>query len=197
MLRKQALLGGLAAAVMLAVAAAPSAANRLSISSREWIATWREMRFSGGFGTVTCTLTLEGAFHSRTFVKTRSSLIGTVTRASTGGCGTFSATVLTAGLPWHMQYESFTGTLPAIGTMVTRIIGFEFKIREGLGLECLYRSTEARPLLATLNREVGGVVGSVTLSGSLSSACGEATFSGTSGGFAVPPPPTAITLSLI
>jgi len=197
--RKQTLLGGLAAAIMLAVAAAPSAANRLSINSREWTATWREMRLSGGFGSTTCTLTLEGAFHNRTFAKTRSSLIGYVTAASTTGCGAFAATVLREALPWHVQYESFTGTLPNIATMVMKIIGFEFKIREGLGIECLFRSTEARPLLDTLNREASSVVRTTTLSGTLrSETCGlEDTFSGSSTSFTIPPPPTAISLSLI
>jgi hypothetical protein len=198
MLRRQTLLGGLLAATLLATLASPAVAARLSISTREWVATWREVRLTGGFGSTTCSLTLEGELHSKTIAKTRSSLIGYIIGAATGGCGAFPATVLRETLPWHIQYESFTGTLPNITTAVMKIIGFAFRIRESFGIECLFRSTEARPLVDALRREASGAVRGTTLSGTLASeACGlEFSFAGDTTSFTVPPPP-AIRLTLI
>jgi len=201
MLTKKALAGGGAAAIMLlSLAISTASANRLSMNTSQWVATWREMTIEGSFGRINCPLTLEGELHSRTFAKTRSSLIGYVNEARSGTCSGFTGTVLRERLPWHVQYDSFTGTLPTIASVSLRIIGFEFKIRETFGVECLFRSTEARPLSAALTREAGSVVRSVTLSGRFAAeACAglEATFGGTSTSFTIPPPPSAIRLTLI
>ncbi len=199
---------GALAVTMLWIVAAAASANRLAfrneLSTNLWRATWSEMTFSGGFGAGRCALTLEGAFHSLTIVKTRSSLVGTVTAATVSGC-TFSGTLLREGLPWHVQYEAFTGTLPNIGSVALKIIGFEFRIREpAFGITCLFRSTEATPLTDTLSREASGVIRSTTLSGTLASGAECAglrvTFGGTSS-FGTPPPPpsppTTITLTLV
>lgn len=199
----KALIGGALVTVLLWACATTAGANRLAFrneyNTNSWRAVWREMRLTGGFGTISCPLTLEGSLHSQTVTKTPSSLIGYVTAARNGTCATLSGTVLTERLPWHLQYESFTGTLPSISSVKFKIIGFEFQIREGLGIACLYRSTEAAPLLETLNREGGGIISSATLGGSLGSElCGSASFGGTSTSFGTPPPPpTTITLTLI
>jgi hypothetical protein len=197
MLRRQTLIGGLLAAALLATIAFPAGAGRLSISTREWIATWREMRVTGGFGSTTCTLTLEGELHTKTIEKTRSSLLGYVIGASTRGCGAFPATVLRETLPWHIQYESFTGTLPNITAAAMKIIGFSFRIRESFGIQCLFRSTEARPLLDTLRREASGTIRTTTLSGTFASeGCAglELEFSGDSTSFTIPVPAIRLTL---
>jgi hypothetical protein len=195
----------LAAAVAVAVTSASAArlSFRTSTGTKAWRATWSAMSFAGGFGTTSCTLTLEGSFHSSTFAKTRSSLVGFVTEARTGGCTTFNATLLRENLPWHVQYEAFSGILPNINTAALKIIGFEFRIAErAFGVACLFRSTEAAPLRETLTREAGGVITSATLGGSITTDCGIAsTFGGSSTSFGTPPPPpppaTTITLSLI
>ena len=199
MLCKKALLGGAVAALLLSAIASTASANRLSLSTREWQATWSAMSFTGAFGSTTCTLTLEGEMHTKTFGKTRSALVGYIAGATTSGCGAFPATVLRENLPWHIQYETFAGTLPRITSVALKIIGFQFKIRESFGVECLFTSTEARPLTDTLNREASGAVRSTTLSGTLTSeGCAglEARFGGSTASFTVPPPP-AITLGLI
>jgi len=188
--------------------AGAAAGNRLAfrneLTTNAWRAVWREMEYRGGSLAIRCALTLEGTFHSLTITKTRGALIGYVTGASVSACSSGGATVLTAGLPWHVQYETFTGTLPTISSVRFRIIGFEFRISEPFGITCLFRSTEARPLLMTLNREASGVLRSGTLGGTIASGeeCGlEFTFGGTSTSFGTPPPPpspsTAITLTLI
>jgi hypothetical protein len=201
----KALAGGALLTVLLCVCATTSIANRLAFrneySTNRWRATWSRLELTGTFGTIDCTLTLEGSFHSNTVTKTASSLIGYVTAASTSACAPGSATVLRENLPWHLQYSSFAGTLPNISSVALRIIGFEFRYTQG-GVGCLSRSTAERPLIATLTREASGVVTSVALSGTLrAELCGEWTFSGRSTSFGTPPPPpspsTAITLSLI
>src|SRR5438270_3751470 len=110
------LLAVVGATVLLGALVGTASAARLSNSSTTFRATWTSAEFSGGFGTPRCSLTLEGSLHSATIVKTRGSLVGYITRASVGPCVNGSATVLTATLPWHVQYDSFTGTLPSIAT---------------------------------------------------------------------------------
>jgi hypothetical protein len=204
--RHRALLKGAVLAVMLCACAASASATRFAfrneLRTNSWRATWSEITFTGGFGTGRCALTLEGSFHTLTITKTRSSLVGFVNAASVSGC-TFSGTVLRETLPWHLQYESFSGTLPNISSVQLKIIGFDFRITEpNFGISCLFRSTEALPLIETLTREASGVIRSATLSGTLASGaeCGlRVSFGGTTTSFGTPPPPssTAITLTLI
>jgi hypothetical protein len=66
-----------------------------------------------------CRLTLEGSLHARTMAKVAGSLIGYITRVRTGQC-TVGTTLLTETLPWHVRYESFSGTLPNITLLVVR-----------------------------------------------------------------------------
>ena len=61
--------------------------------------------------TVSCTVTLEGSFHTRTFAKTAGLLIGYITRAivdlpncrSTGLSTEVKAEAVRTSLPWHFQ----------------------------------------------------------------------------------------------
>lgn len=198
--RGKALLGGMVVVVALLGTAVAAHASRFllrnSLGTTAWRATWSELNFSGGFGTVTCRLTLEGSMHSATIVKTRGSLVGHVTNAAvSSSCGIFASRVLTANLPWHVRYQSFSGVLPNISNVAMQIIGFEFQIREsGFGVTCLYRSTEAQPLNMIWSRNgATGVIASATLSGTITSAdCGlNGEFAGTSTSFT---PSTTITL---
>jgi hypothetical protein len=99
-------------------------------------------------------MTLEGSFHSRTMTKTAGALVGYITRATikrpcTGGTvwahngetnevlgGTVSNT-----LPWHVRYNSFTGTLPNITAIAYELINVGYVVREGaFGVLCEYIS---------------------------------------------------------
>ena len=75
-----------------------------------------------------------------------------------GACASGSATLLTETLPWHVQYASFAGTLPNITAVRYNIIGFARRIREIIGLTCLFRSTTAEPMAWTDNRDASGVI---------------------------------------
>jgi hypothetical protein len=160
------------AAVLLFVFAGVASANRLSFSSQTFRTTFTGISWSGGFGSVSCFLTLEGSLHARSFTKTVNALIGYITRASIGLCGSGSATVLTATLPWHLRYESFSGTLPIIDGIFTSIIGEAFQIREPFGITCLYRTSTFAPGRATWEREESGTLTKTLLGGTIETSCG-------------------------
>lgn len=139
---------GLVAALLMALAAGSASASRLSISHGNlWRAVFRPLQFrSSGATAASCEVTLEGSFHTTTIAKVANSLIGLITRAAVGACTAGAATVLTATLPWHVQYSSFTGSLPSITGVRILLIGASFQIRDAIfGSTCLTRTTAATP----------------------------------------------------
>lgn len=200
--RAKAVLMGALLVLGLSVAITSASANRLSVSNRAWRAMWSGLRISWSERTITCELTLEGSLHSGTFAKTRSALVGYVTDARAGACTLLTASVLRGNLPWHVQYESFTGTLPNINRVNLKIIGFEMSIREPAGIACLVRSTEASPLMRTLTRGPSGVI-SAEVSGTIASSFESCfglpfTFQGSASGYGGPGAiPSPITMTLI
>jgi hypothetical protein len=99
------------------------------------------MSFSGRFGTVECEVILNGAFHSRSMTKVIGGLIGYITAANASRCSRGGATMLRETLPWHIRYDWFSGTLPNITAIGTRVIGLSFRMREPtFGATCLARS---------------------------------------------------------
>ncbi len=188
--------GGVSALLALAGAAS---ANRLSLSSASKDELFSSVEFSGGFGTVRCSLTLEGSFHSKTFTKTPNLLLGYIARASIGPCPAGSATVLTTTLPWHLRYKSFVGTLPDPSGIKRLVVGLALQIQEPtFGITCLATSTATEPAEETLNRETRtGTITSVTLGGSIETTCGvRGTLSGTSSSYTAGGT-TRVTLTLI
>lgn len=182
-LRGRCLSGMVAAIATLAMAAGPTAANRLSFSGTQWRSVWGRVEISGAFGSgVSCPgITLEGSLHSRTMPKVRESLIGYVTNAGGSGIctgGVISrASVLTAGLPWHVRYTSFSGSLPNISSIALRIVGFEYQITEAVsGINCLLRSNEAEAedIVMTWSRTAEGRIGGATLNNNARFNCGVA-----------------------
>jgi hypothetical protein len=186
------------ATVLLGALVSTASATRLSQSSQTTRATFSVVRFAGGFGTTECALTLEGSLHSRTIAKVEGALIGFITRATLGACSRGSATVLTASLPWHVRYTSFSGTLPAITRLNTSVTGAQFQIREPVfGVTCL-ASGGATNGNYTRNTATGVLTG-VEISGvNLPTNCGiNGTLSGNSTALTVLGAATAITVTLI
>ncbi|HEX7289613.1 MAG TPA: hypothetical protein VF250_00685 [Conexibacter sp.] len=200
---KKALAAGALSAVLLSLASAATPAGRLlvrnSSGTRTWSISWSGVTFrSNGIvpiSTACPPITLSGSLHSGTITKTAGSLIGYVVNASGSGTCTESwrGRVLTEGLPWHVRYQSFTGTLPNISSIGIRIVGFEYRLTEPVGAECLVRSTEAQPLAMTWTRAASGAVSGSALSGTITANCGLA-FEVTSSGAGAPTPSTSITL---
>lgn len=156
--RSRLLLAAAGAAFALALAASAASANRLSISSNGVRIVFPEItfeRFELGVE-ISCDLTLEGSFHSRTIAKVAGSLVGIVTRVGSRACS--SSDFLLESLPWHIRYGRFAGLLPNITMMEVKIVGFSFQYTEIGGQRCLYRGTEANPTNWEFTREFGGTI---------------------------------------
>jgi hypothetical protein len=142
----------MAAAVVLAAMVATASAQRFESSNQSIRATYPQLRFTLSVEeiTVTCPITIEGTFHSRTIAKEAERLVGYITRAIrneercvfTGGAEGF--TMDSTSLPWHIRYESFTGTLPTITRFGVRSIGHRFRFR-AIGVTCVFGTSVALP----------------------------------------------------
>jgi hypothetical protein len=182
--------------IVLGIWVGAASANRLRYSSTTWKSQFGFAEISGGFGSFRCSLTLEGSLHSATITKTPEALIGYVTRASIGPCPNGSATVNTSSLPWHVRYESFTGTLPNITGFRTKVFGLELSIRETFGITCTISRT-AEHSTGTYTLGAGGVITREDLGGTIPTSCGfSATLAG-SGSVTLPGSTTRITVTLI
>lgn len=135
------LLATMSAALLWGALAQAASARNLEFSSQTFRGTFREVRLTALFGTTRCAMTLEGSLHARTITKTAGLLIGYVTRGILGACSAGTATLLTANLPWHVQYASFSGTLPNIGSLTVGIVNMGMAVRETGGITCLVRTT--------------------------------------------------------
>ena len=111
---------GATASAIMALAVSTATAGRFSLSSQNVRITFNDVEFAMATVTTDCRLTLEGSFHSRTSAKVLASLVGYITRVTTGQC-TNANTILSETLPWHVRYEGFAGTLPEITSVVAKI----------------------------------------------------------------------------
>lgn len=153
------LIAVVSASLLMGALVSAASARSISTSSQTVRATFRELRFEGAFGTVNCQLTVEGSMHTRTIAKVANALTGYITSATLGTCASSTASILRETLPWHVQYSSFTGTLPNILSVTHNFIGVAFRIRETFGVTCLARSTAANPIRGTLRISAGVIVG--------------------------------------
>lgn len=147
---------GLIVATTLGIGVTSAMGEELWIVARRFQVVMRalSLHFDGG-GTVVCPVTLEGSFSVLSFAPTTRTRLGTISRASLGSCTGGSATVLSEALPWTVQYDSFSGTLPNITGMTTRIVGAAFGASM-TGFTCLARSEEAEPLKLRFPRGTPG-----------------------------------------
>lgn len=144
--RPKCVLAMVVAATALLLAAGSAGARILEVSNPSFRWVMRNFTLRGGGLTIVCPVTMEGSFHSRTIAKTAGLLVGHVTRAEfQSPCEGTNVRALSGTLPWHLQYDSFTGTLPNIETVYFRIVGMAFSI-EIFGQSCLYQSLETRAL---------------------------------------------------
>jgi hypothetical protein len=114
------LMASLTVVVALLACVTTTSANNISQSSRTFRGTWAPLRIIdrelfGTEGTVSCNVTLEGSFHSSSIRKVARAQVGYISRAVMGSpCTGGTASILSGTLPWHLTYDSFTGTLPNI-----------------------------------------------------------------------------------
>ncbi|HEX7289664.1 MAG TPA: hypothetical protein VF250_00940 [Conexibacter sp.] len=167
------LLAIVGATVLFGALATAASARNLSTSNQQIRANFREIRFSGLFGTTNCQVTIEGSFHERTTAKVVGRLVGYISRAAMGPCATGTVTILNETLPWHVRYSGFTGSLPNITAIGGDAINVSFRVRTPEGFNCLSRSTAERPVIGTFNRLVAtGAVASATVGGEIETTCG-------------------------
>jgi hypothetical protein len=123
----RAALTALTAALLLASTVSTASARNLSVTSSNLRIGWTNIEFTNEIGVpaIRCSLTLEGSFHSRTIPKVERLLIGAITRATANAC-TNGRLTPRAERPWHLTYENFTGTLPAIATVGFLLSRFSF-----------------------------------------------------------------------
>lgn len=185
--RSKLLLMGLTAAMLLSIGVGSASANRLSTNATAQRIVWTPLTFaSTGGSVIRCNVTLEQRFHSATIAKVRGSLIGFITAANVAACSGGAVTVLTATLPWHVRYNSFTGTLPSLTGVNFDLIGTAFRIQPTGSIACLARSTVENPARGTAVISGGRVTGlradptaTIPLEGFFCAFGGEGTFSGT------------------
>jgi hypothetical protein len=157
--RTRGIFGLLVAVVVLAAAAAIASANRIETSEQAFLVLFREITFEAGGQNVICAVNYEGSFHSKTIAKVNESLIGYVTEAVIHlPCQNGSGTVLTSTLPWHIHYESFTGTLPNITGTNLRLDNGGYRVNVA-GVICLYEFTATNPMRGTVVVSGGTVTG--------------------------------------
>lgn len=155
---------------LVAVMTGSAVARQLELSERDLRATFPRWEISNAFGTAKCELTLEMTMHERRITKTAELLIGFVTRAAITACAMGTANLQIETLPWHIRYESFTGTLPNITRLNTRVIGMAWNIREPIfGVMCLIRTSAGEPARLIFSREAGSVLTEATLGGEIAS----------------------------
>ncbi len=206
--RSTILLGTLGAAMLLAAAVNDASATRLAVSIQLMRTVWPAMVFaSAEVGvSVSCRVTLEGSFASRTITKTLGTLMARYRRGFFGEstCTGGRARILTESLPWHVRYAFFTGTLPNVTVWGWQFPDWHFLILSrvfGAEVSCLYVTSETEPIRASVNREAGGAATSITLSGEIRSStggvCPRASVSGTSNRPTVEGGSEPITITLV
>jgi len=165
--RSKPLLAGLCATLLLAAAVGTASANHLSVNEQGHRMTWRAFQFVFSAGsTVTCEVTLEGSFHSRTMQKVANALIGHINRASVGTCTGGSATVHRETLPWHEQYTSFTGSLPRITSVTYAFVGLRFRARNSVE-ECDFSTNQTEQGFGIIGLGAEGDATSIEASGTI------------------------------
>jgi hypothetical protein len=146
----------LAATILMSFAVGSASARRIETSEQGFLARWTWLTFAGGSVRISCPVTLEGSFHSRTLSKVCGQLIGYVSIAqvppgSSGVCRGGSARALTETLPWHILYVSFTGRLPTITSIRVKLTNARFEIEPGVfNILCLSATSATSPAVGDI-----------------------------------------------
>ena len=148
----------LVAAGVLFVVTGASSARSFSLTEAGFAAGWRSMSFTMSGTTLRCQVYMEGSFASRTLAKVVGSHVGSVeiAFATEGICTGGSATVKEETLPWNVEYNSFTGTLPNITGLKLEVIGTGFKT-EVSGLRCEFLTSTREPLMMRITVSSGAM----------------------------------------
>lgn len=159
--RAWALLLAVMLALFLGAAAAHASRGLEAPEETRFSGSTRELTFSASVGSIICEVTAIGTVH-RTITKIRGALVGQVTDVRIGAPATCRAGggvrsvlgIRVLGLPWHIQYQSFVGTLPNITGFTGTIARAQFLLELldifGQNYRCLYMTDQ--PGTARLER---------------------------------------------
>lgn len=148
--RSKLLLAVFAATLFMSVVAGGASARRIEVSWQEYAIKWegtagRWLLFGDEGGhRVSCEVTLGGSFHSKTISKVSGQLVGHVYRVNVTNCQGGTARANAETLPWHVQYNSFTGTLPNITSITQTLVNSNFEV-ESEGIKCRSGTTQTNP----------------------------------------------------
>ncbi|HEU4721168.1 MAG TPA: hypothetical protein VFS59_07365 [Gemmatimonadaceae bacterium] len=128
------------AVLVLAAALGAASARDMSVSNSNIRVTWSSFEFETAVTTARCQLTLEGSYHRGTISKVRGTLIASISRATVKTESCTNARPTTEGLPWHITYEGFRGTLPSMTEVLLLLREARLKLERVIGssLECRY-----------------------------------------------------------
>lgn len=135
-----------------------ASANRLSTNEVRFDMIWTNLAVRETLASLMCRVTLQGRLNGSTFIKRNTENIGSITTARLGVCGAEGNYTL-EGLPWRVQYNGFTGTLPNISTIDYRLV--EAVIRS-LVTNCQYKALEAEAIRLILTGEASHAITAVT-----------------------------------
>jgi hypothetical protein len=161
-IRSKLVIAAFTAAAVMAAAVSSASARRIELTERRFRIVWTGLEFLHSTDTpIRCPVTLEGSYHSRTISKVSGALVGYVTSAAVGPtCTGGSARALTETLPWHVQYNSFSGTLPNISSVTQTLVGVRLAMTVTFGAFCLFGTTQESPLwMEALNENNGIIIG--------------------------------------
>jgi len=169
-----------ASSLLLAAAIGVASARNISTTNQNIRVTWSSLEFkSEGIATIiSCPVTMEGSLHRRTIAKAPGSLIGAITRARVkqeacvngriaafNGVETYNGTAMPTTLPWHLTYNSFVGSLPAIEAVRLALQRFRFGITlPGLCTAQVGNETDA--IVSSARLEESAIVDLAPLAGS-------------------------------
>jgi hypothetical protein len=167
------MLAALTATLVMGLAVSSATAGRLSTSNTRFRVTWNQLRLGDEAGGLaqTCRVTLEGSFHSATIRKIAGTLIGAITKGivDSNNCrGTnepHRLTIQQETLPWHLTYESFSGTLPNITAIQFLLRRYDFAISAniiGITIFCLYLDFGRAEENLVLNAPRNGATGALS-----------------------------------
>lgn len=157
----------LAATILMSFAVGSASARRIETSEQGFLIRWTNLVFVAAGNRISCPVTLEGSFHSRTISKVCGQLIGYISTAQVPPgleppCINGRATALTETLPWHILYVSFAGRLPTISRIRIKLIGAAFQIHVPNSVTCLAVTTHTNPAVGDVNVNGSGEATTLT-----------------------------------
>ncbi len=149
---------------LLPLVAGTASAGGLGTSSRSLYITWDEPGPSGQLTieasgmNIGCDVRLLGEFHSTVMIKAWERLSGLIRHVEISECGGGIISILNESLPWHVKYESFTGSLPGISSVRFLLNRVAFLIQTPFG-QCLGIAEAGDPFGAEADLSSGNVTG--------------------------------------